>query len=318
MLKSVPKSLRQVTAQISAHFRQTQMKHFVFLFVVPLALIAQTRNSAPAASRPAPGTAAVSDDSVVLTVGSERITKSQFEAIVATLPANQRSQLTTPAARRRLADEIGRLEALATEARARKLDQDPSVREMLRMQDQSLLANTLVKQQMAVDGANSALLHDYYDKHKDEFDQIKADHILIRFQGSRVPLRKGEKELTDAEALARAQEIRQKLAQGGDFAQIAKTESDDAGSAENGGALPPFGPGEMVPAFAKAAAELKPGEISQPVKTEFGYHIIKLVSHETKPFDQAQHEIEQKMAQAFIEKVSQQFPITLDESYFGK
>jgi len=294
------------------------MKTFVLLSVVPLALIAQTPNPPPAASRPTPGTAPVTEDSVILTVGPEKITKSQFEAIVASLPANQRSQLTTPAARRKLADEIGRLEALATEARARKLDQDPTVKEMLRMQDQSILANALVKQQMAVDGANSALLHDYYDKHKDEFEQIKADHILIRFQGSRVPLRQGQKDLTDAEALARAQEIRQKLAQGGDFAQIAKADSDDVGTGANGGSLPAFGPGEMVPAFAKAAEALKPGEISQPVKTEFGYHIIKLESHDAKPFSEAQKEIEQKMAQAFVEKVSQQFPITMDESYFGK
>jgi len=291
------------------------MKHSVLLFFVPLALFAQTPASVPAAARPAPG---IADDQVVLAVGAEKITKSQFEAIIATLPANQQSQLTSPAARRKLASELGKLEALATEAKARKLDQDPAVRQMLRMQDESILANAVVKQQMAIDRSNATLLRDYYDKHKDEFDQLKAEHILIRFQGSQVPLRAGEKDLTDAEALARAQEIRQKLVAGGDFAAIAKAESDDTGSGQQGGALPAFGPTDMVPEFFKAASALKPGEISQPVRTQFGYHIIKLESHETKPFDQAQAQIEQKVAQAFVEKLSREFPITLDESYFGK
>jgi len=299
------------------------MKQSLLLFVLPLALLAQTAptqsaaNSAAVTSAPPAATAAAGDP-VVLTVGDQKITRSQFESIVGTLPKNQQSALSNPAERRKLADELAGMEALATVARQRKLDQAPPVQQMLRMQSDSVLANALVRQQMAADHANPTALHQYYDQHKNEYEQVKAVHILIRFKGSPVPVRTGQKDLTDAEALAKAQEIRQKLAAGADFAQLAKTESDDTGSAAQGGQLPAFSHGQMVAEFDKAAFELKPGELSQPVKTQFGYHIIKVQEHTTKTFEQAEPEVEQQMARAFVESVKKQVPLTFDETYFGK
>src|SRR5579884_1895902 len=177
------------------------MKNSVLLFALPLALFAQTTPTQTAAKSAAatttaatpPGTTA---DPVVLTVGDRKITKSQFEAIVATLPENQRTQISSPAERRKLADEIAGMEALAFEARTRKLDQTPPVQQMLRMQSDSVLANALVRQQMAADHANPTALHQYYDQHKNEYEQVKAVHILIRFKGSPVPVRTGQKDLT--------------------------------------------------------------------------------------------------------------------------
>ena len=67
--------------------------------------------------------------------------------------------------------------------------------------------------------------------HKAEFEQVHAKHILIRFQGSQVPVRTGKKDLTDAEALAKAQEIRAKIVAGAKFEDQAKLESDDTGNA---------------------------------------------------------------------------------------
>jgi len=293
------------------------MKHFLVCVLAPVAILAQT--SAPPA-RPAPGTsitAAAAPDPVVLAVGDQKITRSQFDAIIAGLPANQRQRVEAPGGKRKLAGEIGQVEALAIEARARKLEENPVVAQMVRLQHDGALANALVKEEMAADGSNATALHDYYDKHPAEFEQVKASHILIRFKGSPVPLRKDEKDLTDAEALAKAQEIRQKLTSGGDFAALAKTESDDTGSGAKGGELPAFGHGQMVAEFEKVAFAMKPGEISQPVKTQFGYHIIKVESIGPRPFDQAKPEIESKLAQAFVDNVTKQFPLTLDETYFG-
>lgn len=284
---------------------------------LPLALFAETPAATPA--KPAIP-AATSGDPVVMTVGTEKITRSQFESIVATLPETERAKLSDPVQRRTLAKEIAGMEALAVEARARKIDRTPAVQEMLRMQTDSVLANALVRQQMATDHAGGAALRQYYDQHKGEFEEVKASHILIRFQGSQVPLRPNQKDLTDAEALAKAQEIRAKLEKGGDFAALAKAESDDTGSGAQGGELPQaFGrDAQLVAEFKEAAFQLKPGEISQPVKTQFGYHIIKVTSHTTKTFDQAQPQIEQQVARAFVETVKKQVPQTFDEGYFGK
>ncbi len=93
---------------------------------------------------------------------------------------------------------------------------------------------------------------------------------------------------TDEETLALAEELRQRIADGEDFAQLAREYSDDTGSAENGGDLGWFGRGAMVPAFEEAAFALAPGEVSQPVKSDFGYHIIEVLERDDqRPKDEA-------------------------------
>ena len=102
----------------------------------------------------------------------------------------------------------------------------------------------------------------------------------------------------DAETLALAQEIRQRLVDGEDFATLAAEYSDDPGSAANGGDLGWFGKGRMVAPFEEAAFALAVNEISEPVKTDFGYHIIEVLERDdAHEKDAAQ--IEQERAQAF-------------------
>jgi foldase protein PrsA len=114
-------------------------------------------------------------------------------------------------------------------------------------------------------------LKKYYDEYK---PKIRASHILVKDEKT-------------------AKEIKAKLDKGEDFAKLAKEYSQDPGSAQKGGDLGWFGPGKMVKEFENAAYSLKVGEISQPVKTEFGYHIIKVTDKEKKkPYEQMKDEIE--------------------------
>ncbi|HEX9115300.1 MAG TPA: peptidylprolyl isomerase [Anaerolineae bacterium] len=92
---------------------------------------------------------------------------------------------------------------------------------------------------------------------------------------------------SDAEALARAKEVKAKLDAGGDFAKLAEQYSDDPGSAKSGGDLGWFGKGQMVPEFETAALALAVNQISDPVKTTYGYHIIQVLEKD------AQHPIDQ-------------------------
>jgi parvulin-like peptidyl-prolyl isomerase len=128
--------------------------------------------------------------------------------------------------------------------------------------------------------------------------------------------------LSDDEALAKAKDIRAKLVAGGDFAELAKAESDDAGSGANGGVLGDFTRGRMVPQFEEAAFALKVNEISEPVKTQFGYHIIQVTKHESKSLDDAKAEITEKigpeMAQKGVDAIKSKTTITFDQAYFGK
>ena len=250
------------------------------------------------------------------------MTRAQFEQILAALAENGRST-TTPAAKKQVAEQLGEILALAQEARRRKLDQTPGVKEMVDIQTNQVLANALAKQVSNELKVDDAALHAYYDKHKADFEQAKAVHILIRFKGSKVPLKPNQKELTEEEALAKAQDIRKQLVAGGDFAAIAKAESDDVGSGANGGSLgPPSGHGKFVPQFDQAVFSLPVGQISEPVKTMFGYHIIKVEERTTKSFEEARPDVEKRirpdLTKEAMDRLKNQTPPTLDESYFGK
>jgi parvulin-like peptidyl-prolyl isomerase len=189
------------------------------------------------------------------------------------------------------------------------------------IQGDSFLANTLAKRITDDTHFTDLDLRAYYDSHKSEFEEAQGSHILIRFKGSSVPLKANEKDLTPEEALAKAEDLRKKLMDGGDFATIAKAESDDAGSAAKGGSLGTFKHGQMVGPFDQAAFSLPVGEISEPIKTQFGYHIIKIASRNAKTFDEAKPQIEKdlkpKMAKDALDQIKAHTAVTLNEAYFG-
>ena len=102
----------------------------------------------------------------------------------------------------------------------------------------------------------------------------------------------------DAAVKQKILDIKKRIEDGEDFAAVAKETSQDPGSASDGGDLGDIGRGDMVPPFEEALFAMKPGEISDPVKTQFGWHIIKLVSVQggtTKTFEQARDEIEKEL-----------------------
>jgi len=102
-------------------------------------------------------------------------------------------------------------------------------------------------------------------------EQVNASHILVSVDP------KGGPE-ADAKARAKAEALAARAKAGEDFAKLATENTDDPNGKENGGQLPPFGRGQMVPEFEKAAFDMKPGEIRGPVKTSYGYHVIKLTA----------------------------------------
>jgi peptidyl-prolyl cis-trans isomerase C len=277
------------------------------------------------AATPATATASAADP-VVLTIGTEKITKTQFEQIFAqiveSMPAERRAAAQAPQAKRQLAEQLAELKALAQEARREKLDQTPEAKAQMAMRSDQLVAGMLF-QKISKDAKPSAAdLQAYYNEHKADYDSVTARHILIRMTGSAVPLKEGEKDLSDEEALEKAKDIRAKLVAGGDFAALAKTESDDAGSGANGGVLGDFTRGRMVPQFEEAAFALKVNEISEPVKTQFGYHIIQVTKHDNKSMDDVKAEITEKigpeMAQKGVDAIKSKANISFDQTYFGK
>jgi peptidyl-prolyl cis-trans isomerase C len=277
---------------------------------------AKTAATAKAAVKPADP-----NDPVVMTVGDQKITKVEFERFLSALPEQVRAQAAGPN-KRRFAEQVAEMKSLAYEARLRKLDQDPETQAKIGLQVDNVLASELFRTLTASLKTDEPSLKAYYDQHKGEYEEVKASHILIRVKGAQVPVREGQKELTDEEALAKVKALREKIAGGGDFAAIAKAESDDTGSGANGGELGSFGHGQMVPEFDKAAFALPVGQVSEPVKTQFGYHLIKVSEHNTKKFEEMKPKIEnqlkQEMSRKAIDEVKKTVPVTIDDAYFGK
>jgi peptidyl-prolyl cis-trans isomerase D len=120
-------------------------------------------------------------------------------------------------------------------------------------------------------------LEDYYNQHREDFRQqseVKASHILIKTPQPGADGKVDPK--ADAAARAKAQGILDQLKAGANFADLAKKDSDDKASAINGGSLGWFQHGQMVPEFEQAAFSLPVGQTSGLVKTQYGYHIIRV------------------------------------------
>ena len=156
---------------------------------------------------------------------------------------------------------------------------------------------------------SDAEVREYYDDHKDEFKRPAT---------ARVTLAVLPKTVTAADsvaALQRAQAVRAEILGGADFAEVARRESADPGSKENGGDLGTFGRGQMVPVFEQAAFSLPVGQVSEPVLSPFGYHLIRVdersgdqvkARHVLIPVEKSEAELERLDARAdSLEDVAQ-------------
>lgn len=160
---------------------------------------------------------------------------------------------------------------LAAKAQELGLDQAPEVQKLLEMSQQRVLSGVYL-----ADYLDSLELPDLevvalekYKLNKEQFlqaEMVKAQHILIGFEGD------------EDNSKLLAQEVRGKVVQAKQsFADLAKEYSSDPSAKNNGGSLGFFDKNQMVPEFAEAAFALKVGDTSQPVKTQFGWHIIQVL-----------------------------------------
>ena len=138
-------------------------------------------------------------------------------------------------------------------------------------------------------------IQEFYENNPEFFEQgeqIAARHILISTEGL-------EDDAAIEDARQRAQDVRQELVDGADFATLAQERSEGP-SASRGGELGTFGRGQMVPPFEEAAFALEEGEISQVVETQFGFHVIQVTEKMdggTAPVEQVSANIEQYLGQ---------------------
>lgn len=123
-----------------------------------------------------------------------------------------------------------------------------------------------------------------------KYDKVKVNHILVAFEPE------GKKKRSDAEAKKRADEVKKKLESGEDFKKLAKQYSDDPGSKDKGG-LVEGSADQFVPEFAKMVRTHDLNKISDPIKTEYGYHIVKVLERSEEDLDKAPEEVKQQKIQ---------------------
>ncbi len=133
-------------------------------------------------------------------------------------------------------------------------------------------------------------IQSYYNQHQTQYkvdEQVQTRHILI-------PVTRGADAKAEADAKAKAQEALNQVKAGGNFAELAKKYSEDPGSKEKGGELPMIPTAQLDPAYAKAAMALSPGQTSDLVRSQFGYHIIQTEKKDAahiKPLAEVRDEI---------------------------
>jgi peptidyl-prolyl cis-trans isomerase C len=269
---------------------------------------------AMAQDKPAATTA--SADPIVVSAGDITIRQSEFESAVKSLPAEYQ-QYAMGAGKKQFAEDFLRMKALAAEGTKNGLDKDPQVLSQLALMKENLIANAQLQKIDKSIVVSEADAKKEYEATKKDYEQVTARHILIAFKGSPAA-QKGKKELTEAEAKAKAEDIRAKLVAGADFVEMAKKESDDTASGARGGELGSFGHGQMVPEFEAAAFAAKVGEITPVVRTQYGYHVIKVDKHDFTPFEQVKDTLEKKEHDKRVRDAvdAMKKNVTFNEAYF--
>ncbi len=286
-----------------------------FCAILPAQMPTFGGGTPPPGSMPPP----TDPNTVIITVGDHKITAGQFEDYIKALPQQYQDTARGPG-RRDFAKNLVELNVLADEAAKQGVADKPEVKLQIEFQRDNMLAQAmfLTLQQQAT--VSDAEIQAYYDAHKSDYEVLKARHILIGVKGPMTPT-PGKPELTDEEAKAKAEEIRKRIVGGEDFAKVAEAESYDTTSGKNGGELGEFKHNMMVPPFEKAAFALKPGDISEPVLSPFGYHIIQVESHTTKSLDEVKPEIVAQLrpqaAREAVKELTGKTKVELNDAYFG-
>lgn len=252
-----------------------------------------------------------SSDEVLITSPKGDIMKSDFEAEMLRIPENDRVEFLLDQKRiDKTLDTMLVNRWLAAEAREMGLDRDPQLMKRIALDVEKTLAKVRVEKMRKETVLPEAdrRVREYYLINKDKYVvslTLRASHILVEF-----------KSRNREEALARATELRQQaLAGEKSFAELALANSDDQSVKRNKGDLGFFREGRMVQPFWEAASALKnPGEISELVETQFGFHIIRLAERQeprVQPLEEVKASILAKLQADYVEQVSAEYANTI-------
>jgi peptidyl-prolyl cis-trans isomerase C len=229
------------------------------------------------------------DNNVLARVENIEITKQHLMNIIRSLPQQQMMEVSTVEGRKRLLDELVAGELFYLEAMSNNINEEEEFKKILEEANHNLLQRYAVQKLLEKVTVNEEDMKKYYEENKESFvsaEEVRAKHILV----------KEEEE---------AKKVKEEIEAGKSFEEAAK-EYSTCPSKDKGGDLGFFSKGRMVPEFEKAAFELEIGELSDLVKTQFGYHLIVVEEKKEssiKTFDQVKEQIKQNLLRGEQTKV---------------
>ena len=254
-----------------------------------------------AACNSAGGGSSIKDDSAIAaTFEGGTITQAEVEAFLSAIPERQRTRFKTPDGREDMVERLALNKVLALDASAAGFG--ATTREQIAMAQaaDTYLVNRFV-QDLRAQAKTEEAARAYYDEHIDEYkkEQVQARHILLKDE-------------------AKANDARKKLDDGADFEALAKEMSEDRASKVKGGDLGWFGRGRMAPEFEEAAFGGEQDVILGPIKTRFGFHVIRVEGkREEIPFDEVRPRIERRLEREavteYMDGKKETLTVTLDE-----
>lgn len=244
---------------------------------------------------------------VLASVGSREITEGDMQRFLRSFDPQTAAQFRTPDGRKRLLEELINQELLYLDAVENKLDKDDEFVEQMEIAKVDLVKQYAINKLLADMKISEDEMLTYYNQNALKYrsaESVMASHILVN-------------------SLEHAEQALREINNGLTFEEAAQKYST-CPSSENGGDLGYFTRGRMVPEFENAAFDMEKGEISKPVKTQFGYHLIKLVDRKeegARSFDDVKDQIMQellgqKQQETYYSKVDQlksSYPVKINE-----
>ncbi|QER42788.1 hypothetical protein F1847_08525 [Thermodesulfobacterium sp. TA1] len=255
---------------------------------------------------------------VLAEVGPYKLYEEEVEKVLNQDPQVQELIKSSPGAKEQIKKTLVErwitLSLLGLAAKDEGLDKTPEVQRELANIEKQVLAQKYLKAKLAGIKVSEEELKSYYEKNKERYvepEAVELKHILVYLS----PKAKKEEE---EKALKKANQIRAQLLKGAKFEDLAKAYSDDTQSKNQGGSLGIIKKGETDPQFEAKIFSLNPGEISQPIRSNYGYHLIKVVKKipaKTLTFEEAKplverdliEEKEEVLMKDLIQKLSQKY-----------
>ena len=271
----------------------------------------QATTAAAVKAEPQPG-------KVVMSVNGEPVTDREFALFVQALPEQMQAFAMNPAGRREIAKQLVKLKVLEQEGRKLGATDDPEVLARMKFGQTNVFVDYALQKLSA--NTSEAELRAEYEKNKASFGATELSHIVVAYRGGAIPARSGEAPPFE-QAMQKANAIEAQIKGGTPFDQLARNVSDDQSTAANGGKLGALPPGSLPAELQAAIDKLQPGQVSQPVRSQYGIHIFRVDSRHPQSYEDVkpvlQRRAQQTTVTAAVDRLQKSAKVDLDPNFFG-